>query len=228
LSGSVRLSLDPASLAGYITRQVNAFFPDGELARASDLLDLFPTVIERLDHCFSHVGNRYFFDGETPVFSHLHADQYAMLLYLASFAVGRTPGGRALATKLFLLNKVLHGIDAYFEVELPAVFLFVHPLASVLGRGTYGEFLLVYQRCGVGSNHGIYPTLGEYCTLRPGAAVLGNSRLGRNCTVATESLVLDRDIPSNSTYIGNPRDFVIRPSADLAAIWRHNPKMEIE
>jgi len=228
LSGSVRLSLDPASLASYITRQVNAFFPDGELARASDLMDLFPAVLGRLDHCFSHVGNRYFFDGETPVFSHLHADQYAMLLYLASFAVGRTPGGRALATKLFLLNKALHGIDAYFEVELPAVFLFVHPLASVLGRGTYGEFLLVYQRCGVGSNHGIYPTLGEYCTLRPGAAVLGNSRLGRNCTVATESLVLDRDIPSNSTYIGNPRDFVIRPSTDPAAIWRHNPKMEIE
>mgnify|MGYP002380254940 FL=1 len=103
---------------------------------------------------------------------------------------------------------------------MPSVFLLVHPLGTVLGRAEYNDHLLVYQRCGVGSNHGIYPRLGRHLSLRPGSAVLGRCVIGDNVTVAAESLVLDRDVGADTTYIGNPRDHVTHARHGTESIWR--------
>jgi len=144
-----------------------------------------------------------------------------MFLYLLSRSAFLAGADNQLPTKLFLLNKALHAIDAYFEVELPAVFLFVHPLGTVLGRGKYGDYLTVYQRCGVGSNHDVYPELGRLVTLHPGSSVLGRCKVGDNVSLATDSLLLDCNVESNNVYIGSPRDSLVKPRAGLPGIWRN-------
>lgn len=216
----IQTSLPDTSLADYVCSQLNSMFPDGRTVTRDAIWPCMRTTMERLEHCFSYVRNKYFFDGGQARFSHLHGDQYAMFLYLLSNATQRSQAGEDLSSKLFLLNKALHGIDAYHEVELPSIFLFVHPLGTVLGRGRYSDFLVVYQRCGVGSNHDVYPELGEHCTLRPGSSVLGTCKVGRCTTIAAESLLLDRDLPDGSLYIGNPRDFTIRQGNTPLNIWR--------
>jgi serine O-acetyltransferase len=218
---AVQTTLDQQQLAAYVTRQMNNLFDDGQAVHCDEVLQLLPQVMSRLEHCFTNIDNKYFFNGISAVFNHLHGDQYAMFLYLlcnTAYKVGAPVG---LSTKLFLLNKSLHGIDAFYEIELPSIFLFVHPLGTVLGRGCYSDYFLVYQRCGVGSNHDVYPTLGRYTTLRPGSTVLGKCTLGRNNTLAAESLLIDRDLFDDSVYIGNPRDFVIRSNSDVPSIWRN-------
>ena len=85
-------------------------------------------------------------------------------------------------------------------------FLLVHPLGTVLGRGNYKDYFMAYQRCGIGSNHDIYPRLGRNVTLRPGSSVLGNCDIGDNVTIAADSLVLDYSVASESVYFGKPRD----------------------
>lgn len=216
----MRTSLAPRELAAYVAGQLDAFFPDGRPVAAADLLPHLDAVLARVERCFTRIDSKYFCDGGEAVFSHLHGDQWAMFLYLAANTLWRAGAAPALCAKLFLLNKALHGIDAFYEVELPAVFLFVHPLGTVLGRGRYGDYFCVYQRCGVGSNHDVYPELGAGVTLRPGASVLGRCRVGDDCTIAAESLLLDRDLPAGTLYIGNPRDRTERPGATRPAIWR--------
>lgn len=215
----MRASLHGRSLAQYVTAQLNSMFPDGRNVGPDVLMALLPEAMLRLEHCFARVNNKYFFDGKDVVFNHLHADQYAMFLYIVS-RVAHCAGAADAAVKLFLLNKALHGIDVFYEVELPSVFLFVHPLATVLGRGRYSDYLVAYQRCGVGSNYDVYPELNAYTTLRPGAAVLGACRIGRNCTIAADSLVIDGNVEDDTVYIGNPRDHVTRRECELPAIWR--------
>lgn len=221
MSYAVRMTLSHDQLASYVTRQVNRLFDDGQPVLEDDVLALLPQALARLEHCFAHINNKYFFDGTSAVFNHLHGDQYSMFLYLLCNTAYNAGANIGVPAKLFLLNKSLHGIDAFYEVELPSIFLFVHPIGTVLGRGQYADYLLVYQRCGVGSNHDIYPTLGPYTTLRPGSAVLGQCTLGRNNTLAAESLLLDCDLPNDSVYIGNPRDFVLRPAKGTPSIWRN-------
>jgi serine O-acetyltransferase len=220
VSRPVRASLPPAGLARLAAAQANAFFPDGAPLAAADLEPAVAGALARLEHCFAEVNNKYFFDGESAVFSHLHGDQYAMWLYLLANELYRGGGQAQACAKLFLLNKALHGCDIYYEVELPSIFLLVHPLGTVLGRGDYADYFVSYQRVGVGSNHDVYPRFGRHVTLRPGAAVLGDCTIGDNCQIATESLVLDRDLPPNTLYIGNPKQAALRPNPAPYPLWR--------
>lgn len=216
----VKGSLAPDDLANYAVKQINGMFPDGQVVTADDLMPAMGEALARLEHCFAHVDNKYFFDGEAAVFNHLHGDQYCIWLYLLANQIHRDGGDVRVCSKLFLLNKALHGCDIFYEVDLPSIFLVVHPIGTVLGRGQYSDFFVAYQRCGVGSNRDIYPTFGKYVTLRPGSAVLGKSVIGENCQIAAESLVLDRDVPDNSLYIGDPKTAHIKPQVDHYPLWR--------
>jgi serine O-acetyltransferase len=213
-------SLDTVGLCRLAGQQADNLYPDGRSVPADGLQDSAQRAMERLEHCFSHVNNRYFFDGTGAVFDHLHGDQYAMWLYFLANQLHRDGAPDHWCKKLFLLNKSLHGCDIYYEVALPPVFLLVHPLGTVLGRANYQDHLLVYQRCGVGSNHDVYPQLGRHLSLRPGSSVLGRCIVGDNVTIAAESLVLDRDVAENTTYIGNPRDLVTHARHGTENIWR--------
>lgn len=216
----VRSSLQPAALSRLAAHQVNGMFPDGHDVQPDDLMPAVLGAMQRLEHCFSRINNRYFFDGEEAVFDHLHGDQYAMWLYLLANELYRQKGDAVVCKKLFLLNKALHGIDAFYEVELPSVFVFVHPLATVLGRAQYQDYLIVYQRVGVGSNHDVYPDLGSFLTLRPGSSVLGTCKVGNNCSIAAGALLLDRDLGDNQIYIGNPKSWAVRTHTQPQGIWR--------
>jgi serine O-acetyltransferase len=216
----LRTSLGLDALCRLAVRQTENLFYDNDLLVAADLMPSARKALSRLAHCFSKVNNHYFFDGQQSVFDHLHGDQYAMWLYFLANQLNQDRAPVAWCKKLFLLNKALHGCDIFYEVALPPVFLLVHPLGTVLGRGHYSDYLIAYQRVGIGSNRNIYPTLGQHVTLRPGSAVLGKATVGDNCSIAAESLLLDRDLPANSVYIGNPRDHLIRPQNQVQSIWR--------
>lgn len=216
----VKMALTPERLIGYVATQTNALFPDGDELRRDDLAPAMPRTLERLEHCFTRVDSKYFSDAEGAVFNHLHGDQYAMYLYLLANELHRQGAPGSTCSKLFLLNKALHGCDIFYEVELPSIFLLVHPLGTVLGRGHYSDYFVSYQRCGVGSNHDIYPTLGEHVTLRPGSAVLGNARIGRLCQLAADSLLIDRDLPDGSLYIGNPKTAIVKRQDSPYPLWR--------
>ena len=217
-------SLDASALTLYVCRQLNNMFPDGTAYSDGELLPSVTAALDRVEYCFAHIENRYFFDGDSVIFNHLHGDQYAMFLYLLSRVVflERFDASNGLASKLFLLNKSLHGIDAFFEVELPSVFLFVHPLGTVLGRAKYSDFLMVYQRCGIGSNHDLYPELGRHVTLHPGSSVLGKCKIGNFSSLGADALLIDADLPDHTLYLGNPRGFYTRHLTGPHKIWRQS------
>ncbi len=216
----VQSSLPPIGLAQLAQRQANSFFPDGADVSSNALMAAVPCALERLEHCFSAVESKYFFDGEQVVFNHLHGDQYAMWLYFLSNELFHQGAPAELCAKLFLLNKALHGCDIFYEVALPSIFLLVHPLGTVLGRGEYADYFVSYQRVGVGSNHDVYPRFGRHVTLRPGSAVLGDCAIGNYCQIAAESLVIDCDLPDNSLYIGNPKTMVVKRNEATYPLWR--------
>lgn len=216
----VRSALPPRDLAAYTTAQLNAQFPDPNPVRVDDVMSALPNALLRLEHCFAQVDNKYFFDGATAIFNHLHGDQYAMWLYFLSNEIFRQDGDPAICSKLFLLNKALHACDIFYEVALPDIFLLVHPLGTVLGRAEYSDYFVAYQRVGVGSNKDIYPQFGSHVILRPGAAVLGNCTIGHHCQIATETLVLDSDVPNHTLVIGAPGQTRMKPNTAPYPLWR--------
>jgi serine O-acetyltransferase len=204
------MSLSTDDLTSYVVRQLAAFFPDGADA-AGDLARPVGRAVERADHCFSRINLKYFNDSGVTRFDHLHTDQYAVFLYLLANTIFREGGDPRLAAKVYALNKALHGVDAYYEIELPQVFAFQHPVGTVLGRARYGEYFFVYQRCSVGSNlDGAYPTIGEGVVMFGGSAIIGASSVGDNCWLSVGALVMDTAVPDSSIVFGSSPDLVLK------------------
>lgn len=212
------------SLSLYVSNQINGLFPDGNQVSPELVSSFLPRTLERVEFCFSHIDDRYFFDGKRVLFDHLHGDQYGMFLYFLSNTLYRQGEDRSVCAKIFALNKVLHGVDAFYEVELPDIFHWVHPMGTVLGRGSYSDYFLVYQRCGIGSNKGVYPRLGKYCSMHPGSSVLGDCSVGDHCELGAESLLLDRSLDSNVLYVGTPGNCRIISRKSNTGSWR-NPRL---
>jgi len=210
------LSLKAYELAHYIRSQLEAFFPDGgPVDGINGQIDL---ALGRVEQCFSAIHTPYHLTPSGEVlFNHLNCDHYATLLYFLSNNLYKNGGETGLCTKLFYLNKMLHSLDVYYEVELPDIFCFAHPLGTVLGRAKYSNYLLVYQGCTVGAarDAGLearreVPELGEYLAIYKGGAILGRSTVGRNCKIAAHSVLIDMNLPPDSIYIGEPKDYVVK------------------
>ncbi len=212
-------SLNRSDLLNYTLKQVYNFFPDSKNYNKKDIISSFNTTMERIEYCFSKIRNKYFFQNNDVLFNHLHGDQYSMFLYILSNTLYKNNYDLTLCEKLFLLNKSLFSLDAFYEIELPEIFLFVHPLGTVLGRAKYSNYLIVYQRCNIGSNHDIYPELGEHLTLHPRASILGKCHIGRNVKIATDGLVIDKNIENDIVYIGNPKNYIKKSLTDIDSIW---------
>jgi serine O-acetyltransferase len=195
-------TLHPTDLAAYVAAQLSAFFPDRKETKAvrAVLRDTLP----RIEHCFRHVRIKGFWGDNGPRFDHLHTDQYAIFLYYLANTAHRA-GEARLAAKAYALNKALHALDAFYEVELPAIFALVHPVGTVLGRAAYGDYFCAYQNVTVGSGlDDPKPKLGKGIVLYAGARVIGASNIGNNCLISSDCTVLDcRDvIPGNSVIWG--------------------------
>jgi serine O-acetyltransferase len=203
-------SLTPKELAKYTAAQLNTFFPDPSPVRASELSRWLPIALERLAAAFA--GNRVprFHRQGAPFFNHLHSDQYAMYIYLLANEAGASEEGRPVATKLYLLNKVLHSIDAYFEIQLPRVFLFAHPIGTVLGRAQYADYFMVMQGCTVGNVNDVFPTFGRGVVLCAGSSVLGRSQLGAGVCVGAGTLLVNANISPHHTVVGRARGIQTR------------------
>lgn len=193
-------------LSGYVARQLAMYFPDGRAISPDTVQPYMSDALERTRHCFAGIEKKKFRDGAQVMFNYLHPDHYAMFLYLLSNTVSRRDRQNPLAFRLFYLNKVLHGLDAYHDTELPPVFQFMHPLGTILGQAKYGNYFCVYQGCSVGCDEqGVFPVIGEHVVLYAGASVIGRSNIGCNVVISANTMILNRDIPNDKLVLGTQR-----------------------
>jgi serine O-acetyltransferase len=194
-------SLDPGSLTGYVGSLLATHFPDGVVST----IDLRPVVDEalaRLEHNFSRIHRKYYALGGQVRFDHLNGDHLSMFLYLLGNSCWKLTGDTVVPTKLFSLNKILHGLDLFYSVALPEVFLLVHPVGTVIGNAEYRDYLVVYQNCTIGSEAGRYPRLGEGVVLNSRVSVIGDCTVGDNVVFGANAFLVGSDIPSDSIVVG--------------------------
>ena len=208
----LQTSLSPSDLTRYVSAQISTLFPDAVVA-ADELSGAVGHALERTELCFSRVNQKYYRRDGVPIFDHLHTDQYAAFLYLLGNSIHRLGGDTRIASKVYALNKALHGLDVYYEVELPEVFALQHPVGTVLGRARYGDGLFVYQRCSVGSNlEGESPVIGKGVVMFGGSAIIGASRVGDGCWLSVGTIVLDEEIPPRSVVFGRSPNLTVKPT----------------
>lgn len=197
-------SLTPEELTGYLGRLCAHLAPDGrDDAPAQRHVDI---ALERLERCFAGIHRKYYTVDGSSRFDHLNGDHLAAFLYLVSNTVWTDSGDTATAAKLFGANKALHGLDLFYAVRMPEVFLLAHPVGSVIGNAEYGDELFVTQNCTIGNVDGVYPRFGRGVALYAGATVIGDTVVGDDVVFAARSFVVDATIPAHSLVVGSHPD----------------------
>jgi serine O-acetyltransferase len=214
----MEMNISIHGLSQYVSKQLKVFFPDEK----KDIECKRETVLalERYEYCVDRINRKYFRVNGCSQFNYLHGDQYCMYLYFLSNTMFKE-GNQQVAEKIFLLNKLLFGIDVFYSIELPNIFYFCHPLGTILGNATYCDYLVVYQGVTVGSDldeygdGGIYPVLGQGCVLLANVSIIGRCNIGDNVTLGAGTFIRNLSVADNSTVFGMyPNNFVKKNNRD--------------
>ena len=199
----------PQSLADYTTAQVANLVPDGRHQALREAIGRHQDeALARILACIDKVAA--WRPGE---FNYLHSSQYCQYLYYLANTIWVREKDAASATRLFLLNKALNGIDLFYEIAMPAHFFIGHSVGIVLAKATYGDYLVLYQNSTVGRHIDKIPTVGEGVIIYPNSAVIGSSVVGDGCVVSQGARVVDKHVPAGSMAFTAPGgELALRPA----------------
>lgn len=183
------------------------------------ILSTVPDALNAICLNYEGMPNKRFYDGKNVVFSPFMSVQWMNFLYRMSHALYKKYGGCESADQVYYLNKIMHNNDWFYAIDLPIHFHCEHPLGSVLGRATYGDYFFVYQGTTVGGNrsNGIlsYPTIGTNVILFANATVLGNSAIGNNVVISAGTQIINGTIPDNCIVFGKSPDLIIKKKTEI-------------
>ncbi|WP_041825728.1 hypothetical protein [Laribacter hongkongensis] len=179
------------ALCEYLNKQLGHVFPDGE-DHTQMLRAHIDGALIRIQRCINEVTTW------TPnVFDPLHSTQYCQFLYYLANTIWAAEGASPLCTKLFVLNKMLNGIDLFYEIKMPEVFFIGHSVGIVLAKASYENYLVLYQNSTVGKNHGVAPVIESGVIMYPNTAIIGRCHV-RSGTVISQGVgVVNQDTPGN-------------------------------
>ena len=197
----MNISIPSDALSDYLKHLLGLHFPDGrsvDFARSDFLHSL-----DRCAYSFSKIKRKYYQDEVGVLFNHLNGDHMAVLIYFLGNSIWKSSGETELPVKLSYLNKIMHGLDLFYSVVMPDIFLLVHPLGSVIGNAQYSDYFVVYQNCTVGAVDRDYPVFGEGVVLYSRSSVVGKCRVGDDVVFAANSAIVSTDVPSRTVVLGS-------------------------
>ncbi|HSV01643.1 MAG TPA: hypothetical protein VLI41_00430 [Phenylobacterium sp.] len=199
------------SLIAYTTAQCAAVVPDGREAAFRAAVDAhLDEALARLGRCINACA-----PWRPDEFNVVQSSQHCSYLYFLANTIWARSGDVAAATRLFLMNKALNGIDLFYEIAMPEVFYIGHSVGIVLAKATYGNHLVLYQNCTVGRHKDQIPVLGERVVLYPHSAVIGRSVVGDDCVVSQGVSVINKRTPKGSmVFAGGPGELAFRARPD--------------
>lgn len=211
------LSQTQEELVVYLCRQLNHLFPDKDEVKPVHLLESVATALGRLNYCFSQVSNYRYHNGTQPIYNHLYSDHNIVFYWFLANTVWVQAKNDQLASKLYYLNKVMHGFDCMFDTAMPDIFLVFHGVGTMLGKAIYNDYFVAMQGCTVGSNKGHYPVFGKGVSLTANSSVIGNCKIGDKCNISTGTLVFDKNMGANETAFVNPANGLVETRLSRAS-----------
>lgn len=208
------IKMDYDNIINILCSQLKSNFYFLSEEEINNLKKALPHVFKRIEVCFHHINNKYYSNEYGITFNPFHSGQYLIFLYFLSNTVYKMFNDEVLASKIYYLNKIMNGIDLYYQVEMPDIFFMEHPVGTVIGRAMMKNNLVVYQNCTIGGSYIgtelFYPSIDENVILYSYSCILGKSKIGKNTIISSHCYIINEDIPPNSIVFGNSRNLIIK------------------
>ena len=118
-------------------------------------------------------------------------------------------GFKVIARALMGLSQIITNMDIHPACTIGRRVFFDHAFGVVIGEtAIVGDDVLIYQGVtlgGVSLERGVkrHPTIGNKTVIGTGAKILGDIKIGENCRIGSNSVVV-KSIPDDSTAVGIP------------------------
>jgi len=178
-------------ILAYVQKQLENMFPSLGTSVEISLAEVV-RAIELTSRCVRMTKETKFSE-----FNYLTSQHNASFLYRLSREVAKDTFRLEVATKLFLLNKALNGIDLYYEVEMPDYFLIGHTVGIVFAKATYGNYCMFHHGCTVGRNGDDRPLLEDGVSLYPNSSIIGKCHVRSNTVLTPGVQLVNQDTPGN-------------------------------
>lgn len=127
-------------------------------------------------------------------------------------------------------SRFLTGIEIHPGATIGPGFFIDHGMGVVIGETTeIGEDVTLYQGVtlgGTGKQSGKrHPTVRDGVIIGTGASVLGSVEIGEGAKIGAGSIVI-KDVPANSTVVGNPGRAVVVDGQRVDPETLHHPTLE--
>ncbi len=199
----LELNISRINLRNYLIKQLNYMFPDEKEVAVHMLDDYISKALFKIRRSFDTIRSKYYQKKNKSYFDYLNGDHYAVFLYWVS-NIAFNEGQISLAKKMFLLNKCMFGLDLFYEINMPDIFIMVHPLGSVVGRAKFSDFLVIYQGVTIGStSQGVYPEFAEKIVLYSNTSVIGRCYLKENVVLGSNATLINQEVDSDKVVLGH-------------------------
>jgi len=154
---------------------------------------------------------------------------HALWMHRAAHAID-TRGLRLPARLVSQLSRFLTGVEIHPGATIGPGLFIDHGMGVVIGETTeIGEDVTIYQGVtlgGTGKESGKrHPTVHDGVIIGTGARVLGSVEIGEGAKIGAGSIVI-RDVPANSTVVGNPGRAVVVDGQRVDPERIHHPDIE--
>lgn len=119
--------------------------------------------------------------------------------------------------KIYPTSYTHFGIKPYKQLKIGGGIWLDHPFCTRMGAASIGANFKVKQLVTIGKNSDMkQPTIGNNVFIGAGAVVCGGITIGDNVQIGANAVIM-KDVPSNSTVIGNPA-IIIRKDGERVNI----------
>jgi serine O-acetyltransferase len=140
--------------------------------------------------------------GIPKIFDFFQTHHHILFLYTFARLLYEKNVNNDLCTKLFLLNRMMNGVDLFYKIKMPKYFLLGHGIGTVFSRAMYGNYLVVFQNSTIGIQDQNYPEIGDKVIIFPNCVIAGKTKIGNNCVVGAGTILINKIIPDDSIVYG--------------------------
>ena len=142
------MNIDSNEISNLVIHQLRSFWVD---VKPNIIKENVQDALQYIDSDFKDINSPRFQVKGSSVFNPLMSVHWMIFLYRLSSIIYKN-GDRQYADQVYYLNKIMHAVDWNYAIDLPIHFLCEHPLGSVLGKASYGDYFLIYQGTSVGGS----------------------------------------------------------------------------
>lgn len=180
---------------------------------------IFLAVYNKVIEENSHIQNSYYSNEGKGILRLEYLDHYVIICFRFANQLFYD-GNLKLADSVYYSMRIRGNIDLFYRANIGEYFMPTHALGTVMdSHSTYGKLFKIYNGVHIGPYSIVgkepsrweHPKFGDFVTVLSHSKIFGNTKIGNNVIISSNSIIINEEIPDNCIVSGKSPDLYFLP-----------------